>query len=70
MTLIGKGESKGVEAQINSKLTDKFAVTGAYSYTKTKVLETSNSAEKGKEFPRIPKNMVSYGDNMKKTQGC
>ncbi|GAB1439982.1 ferrichrome porin FhuA [Providencia sp.] len=59
MTLIGKGESKGVEAQINSRLTDKFAITSAYSYTKTKVLETANSAEKGKEFTRIPKNMFS-----------
>ncbi|EKT55979.1 TonB-dependent siderophore receptor [Providencia sneebia] len=67
MTLIGKGESKGIEAQINSKITDKIAVTGAYAYTKTKVLETTNPAEKGKEFPRIPKNMFSawgqYNEN-------
>lgn len=69
MTLIGKGESKGVEAQINSKLTDKFAVTGAYSYTKTKVLETANSAEKGKEFPRIPKNMASVWGQYEENSG-
>ncbi|MEM8059252.1 TonB-dependent siderophore receptor [Morganella morganii subsp. sibonii] len=69
MTLIGKGESKGAEVQINSRLTDKFAITGAYSYTKTKVLETTNSAEKGKEFPRIPKNMVSVWGQYEENTG-
>ncbi|ELP5685300.1 TonB-dependent siderophore receptor [Salmonella enterica subsp. enterica serovar Bredeney] len=69
MTLIGKGESKGVEAQINSKLTDKLAITGAYSYTKTKVLETAKNAEKGKEFPRIPKNMISVWGQYEENAG-
>ncbi|VTP83999.1 TonB-dependent ferric siderephore receptor [Proteus vulgaris] len=57
---VGEIRSRGVEAQINSQLTDNISLISSYAYTDTEVRKTIITGTQGKELPRVPKHMASF----------
>lgn len=53
----GKVKSKGIELDINGKITDNIRINANYSYTNAKV--TKDNIYEGKELLNVPKNSAS-----------
>ncbi len=56
--VIEKNRSRGVEVDINGKITDKLGISANYTYTDTKILQDINNPwNVGKSFDSMPKHM-------------
>lgn len=66
---VGEIRSRGVEAQINSQLTENISFISSYSYTDTEVRKTIIAGTQGKELPRVPKHIASLWGQYDETSG-
>ncbi|EMQ2847583.1 TonB-dependent siderophore receptor [Proteus mirabilis] len=66
---VGEIRSRGIEAQINSQLTENISFISSYAYTDTEVRKTITAGTQGKELPRVPKHMASFWGQYDETSG-
>ncbi|MEQ5837054.1 TonB-dependent siderophore receptor [Marinobacter sp. NFXS9] len=56
---VGETESKGVEVEIKSDITDNLNVTAAYSYTDAKITDDAGSRYEDKQVTGVPRHQAS-----------
>ncbi len=60
LQIVGKQRSRGIELDINGKLTDNLSIAANYTYTKVKTLENhNNKLAIGKQLSGVPKHQAS-----------
>ncbi|WP_306354030.1 TonB-dependent receptor [Flavobacterium sp. '19STA2R22 D10 B1'] len=55
MRQIGKEESKGIEIDINGRITSEWSISVAYAFNESRVIDSPTASEIGRQKPNAPK---------------
>jgi len=70
MRAIGEQESKGIEIDVNGRITNQWSISAAYSFNEASITDSPEASEIGRQKPNTPKHQGNIWTRYNFTDGA